>query len=348
MGKISYFSVLYLLLIKKLSLIKDSDDICKWIIIQHMDFNKNISVVVSVFNEEAVVASFWNELKRVIKQLSEKGLGFEVIFVNDGSTDNTPEILDGIASGTPGTKVVHFSKNFGHEAAMLAGIENATGDAIICMDADLQHPPSTIPSMTECFAEGAEVITMIRDQRSKSGWVKKIASSLFYRTINMLSKGDFEPMASDFFLISKRVAEIIVNNYREKTRFLRGLIQSVGFEKRSLSYTAPKRVAGKSKYSFMRLFLLSLSAIATFSHMPLRLGLGLGVMFGAFSLIVGIYSVIMKFAGQPFSGYTTIVLLMSLGFAMLFTVIGIIGEYIGYIFTEVKNRPVYIIERITG
>ncbi len=313
-----------------------------------MDIQKKISVVVSVYNEEDVVVSFWSELSRVIKQQNKLGFGFEVIFVNDGSSDKTPDLLNGIASGTQAAKVIHFSRNFGHEAAMLAGIEHAAGDAVICMDSDLQHPPSEIPLMTERFTEGSEIVTMTRDHRSGGGWMRKLGSTVFYRAINLLSKGDFEPMASDFFLISKRVAGLIVNNYREKTRFLRGLVQSVGFKKSSLTYIAPRREAGKSKYSFFRLFLLSLSAIATFSHMPLRLGLGLGVLFGGFSMAVGIYSIIMKFAGQPFSGYTTIVLLMSFGFAMLFIVIGIIGEYIGYIFTEVKNRPVYIIDRIVN
>jgi dolichol-phosphate mannosyltransferase len=147
-------------------------------------------------------------------------------------------------------------------------------------------------------------------------------------------------------MISKRVAEVVTTEYPERTRFLRGLIQSVGFKKASIPFVAPNRAAGQSKYSLTRLFFFSLSAIATFSHIPLRLGLAIGLLFGGFSFVVAIYSVVMKFLGEPFSGYTTIVVLISLGFSLLFIVIGIIGEYIGYIFNEVKGRPTYIIDRI--
>lgn len=308
---------------------------------------KTISVVVSVYNEEDVILLFCDELFRVLSLQKEPPITFEVIFVNDGSTDRSQLLLDEIVSSTSFARVIHFSRNFGHEAAMLAGIEHATGDAVICMDSDLQHPPSCIPQMVAQYIQGHEIITMIRDQRADGGILKKISSSLFYWTINVLTKSSFEPMASDFFLISTRVARIITSEYKEKTRFLRGIIQSVGFQKTALPYRAPKRKAGKSKYSIFRLFFLSLSAIATFSHVPLRLGIALGLLFGGFSLLVSIYSLFMKIMGQPFSGYTTIVVLLSSSFAMLFIVMGIIGEYIGYIFTEVKNRPGYIIDRVT-
>lgn len=310
-----------------------------------------ISVVVSVFNEEEVLFSFWKELSRIIKQRGNDTSRYEIIFVNDGSNDKSAEILDNISdSSTAGTtvKVIHFSRNFGHEAAMLAGIEHANGEAIICMDADLQHPPTCIPKMIEEYFNGYDILLMIRDQRDDGGWIKKITSSLFYHIINILSKEKFEPMASDFFLISQRVAQQIIKHYGERTRFLRGIIQSIGFKRKSLPYVAPMRKAGKSKYSLFKLLFFSLSAIATFSNIPLRLGLALGIMFGGFSFITGIYSIIMWFVGQPYSGYTTLVLLLSLGMAMLFLVIGIIGEYIGYIFAEVKNRPLYIIDRVSS
>ncbi len=313
--------------------------------------SKKISVVVSVYNEEDVLLLFWKELEQIFQKSGNGTTRYEVIFVNDGSTDKSAEILDKIASGTSARtiiEVIHFSRNFGHEAAMLAGIEHATGDAIICMDADLQHPPSCIPEMVEEYLKGFEVLLMIRNQRDDGGWTRRITSSFFYHVINILSNEQFEPMASDFFLISDRVAKLIVRNYGERTRFLRGIIQSIGFKRKTLPYTAPRREAGKSKYSVFKLFFFSLGAIATFSNVPLRLGLAFGIIFGGFSFIIGIYSIIMWFVGQPFSGYTTIVMLLSLGFSMLFIVAGIIGEYVGYIFSEVKNRPLYLIERISS
>ena len=189
---------------------------------------------------------------------------------------------------------------------------------------------------------------MVRKQRADGGMIKRITSSLFYSILNRISEGQFKPNATDFYLISKRVAKVIATNFPEKTRFIRGLIQTIGFKSTSIPFSAPERLAGQSKYSLYKLFLLSISAIATFSHVPLKLGIGIGLIFSGFSLFITIYSFAMKFLGEPFSGYTSLIILMSLGFSLLFIVIGIIGEYIGFIFREVKNRPSYIIERVTG
>jgi len=310
-------------------------------------YHVNVSIVVSVFNEEEMIGLFWEDLNKVIINNKDLFQNWEVLFLNDGSTDNSALLLDEISAGDKNVKVIHLSRNFGHEAAMYAGISHARGDAVICMDSDLQHPPACLINMIEEYNRGVEVITMKRKHIEDEGFMKKIASQIFYRIINRLSDSTFEPNASDFFLVSKRVAGIVVEQYGERTRFLRGLIQTVGFRKTSLDYISPKRPAGKSKYSISYLFFLSLSAIASFSHIPLRLGLGIGVLFGLFSFIVGAYSLIMYFLGDPLSGYTTIVLLVSFGFSLLFIIIGIIGEYIGYIFSEVKNRPLFIIDRIS-
>jgi dolichol-phosphate mannosyltransferase len=307
-----------------------------------------LSVVVSVYNEEQVIPLFWDEFYKVLELNSNSSERFEVIFVNDGSSDGSADLLDSIAKSNSNVKVIHFSRNFGHEAAMLAGIDIAQGDSIVCMDSDLQHPPSCINQMLEKRTEGYEVITMVRNYRADGGIIKRITSPLFYWIFNKLSRGQVEPNVSDFFLISNRVAKTITENYTERTRFLRGLVQSIGFKKTSLPFVAPNRAAGDSKYSISRLFFFSLSAIATFSHIPLRLGLAIGLIFGGFSFIVGVYSIVMKFLGEPFSGYTTLVVLMSLGFSLLFIVLGIIGEYIGFIFSEVKKRPIYIIDRISS
>lgn len=306
-----------------------------------------ISLVVSVYNEEEMIRLFWNQLSGEIGR-KEMPCKFEVIFVNDGSTDNSASLLDELAAGNKNVKVIHFSRNFGHECTMLAGIDHAGGDAVICMDSDLQHPPSCLKDMIRAFSDGAGVVTMKRVSSENKAFGGNIASRMFYRLINSLSDYKFEPNASDFFLISARVAEIIARQYPERTRFLRGLIQSVGFRQVSLEYSSPERAAGKSKYSLSRLFFLSFSAIASFSHIPLRLGLGIGLIFGLLSFLIGAYSIVMHFLGNPMSGYTTIVVLLSFGFALMFVVMGIIGEYIGYLFSEVKKRPLFIIDRISG
>jgi polyisoprenyl-phosphate glycosyltransferase len=306
-----------------------------------------VTIVVSVYNEEEVINLFWNELSKAIHQ-ADLPAKFEVIFVNDGSTDNTASMLDELSAGNENVKVIHFSRNFGHECTMLAGITHAGGDAVICMDSDLQHPPSCLKDMIRAFSEGAGVVTMKRVSSENKAFFAKFTSRMFYRLINSLSDYKFEPDASDFFLVSARVAEVITRQYPERTRFLRGLIQSVGFRQVSLEYSSPERPAGSSKYSLSRLFFLSFSAIASFSNIPLRLGLGIGLIFGLISFLIGAYSIARHFLGSPMSGYTTIVVLLSFGFALMFVVMGIIGQYIGYLFSEVKKRPLFIIERVSG
>ncbi len=310
-------------------------------------YHVNVSIVVSVYNEEEMIRLFWEDLKKVIRNNIAIFQNWEVLFINDGSTDNSALLLDEISAGDNNVKVIHFSRNFGHEAAMYAGISHARGNALICMDADLQHPPSCLLNMLEEFNRGVEVVTMKRKHGKDEGFMNKFSSQIFYRILNRLSDSTFEPNASDFFLISKRVARIVVEHYGERTRFLRGLIQTVGFKKTSLDYVSSRRQAGTSKYSISRLFFLSLSAIASFSHVPLRLGLAIGVLFGLFSFFIGAYSLIMHFFGNPWSGYTTIVMLLSFGFSLLFIIIGIVGEYIGYLFNEVKQRPLFITDRIS-
>jgi dolichol-phosphate mannosyltransferase len=304
-----------------------------------------ISIIVSVYNEEEAINLFWSELKNVLTSATFENFHFEVLMVNDGSGDRSEQLIDAIAAAEPMVKGIHFSKNFGHEAAMLAGIENATGAAIICMDADLQHPPESLKEMIAAFQDGYQVVTMTCIKREDAGIIKRLSSNLFYKIFNKISGGQFEPNASDFFLISKRIALILKHDFSERTRFLRGIIQTIGFRKINITFVAPKRAAGTSKYSIRRLFFFSLTAIATFSHVPLRLGLGIGLIFGLFSLLIGIYSIIEKFLGEPFSGYTTIITLLSFGFSLIFIVLGIIGEYIGFIFSEAKKRPHYIIDR---
>lgn len=313
------------------------------------DINENskslrkLSVVVSVYNEEKALREFYKETNKILEQIRKSGWEHELIFVNDGSSDNSLSILEELAKEDHDVKLISFSRNFGHEAAMIAGIDHSTGDGIICMDADLQHPPECIPQIIEKFSAGYEVINMVRIKNKSAGLVKNITSSGFYWLINHISDVHFEPNASDFFAISSHVAQVLKDNYREKVRFLRGYVQNVGFKKTNIEYEARARVAGESKYSIKKLFIFSINTILCFSNMPLKLGIYAGVFSAALGVLVMVYTLCTR-QGAP-SGYATIVVLLCFMFAMMFLLIGIIGEYIAILFTELKDRPVYIVEK---
>ena len=226
---------------------------------------------------------------------------------------------------------------------MIAGIDNASGDGVVCMDADLQHPLECISQIIEKFEEGYEVISMVRLANKSAGIIKNITSKCFYKVINILSdQAKFEENASDFFAISKNVASVLKSNYREKVRFLRGYVQSVGFKKTTLEYTAAERAGGESHYSIKKLLRFSISTIVCFSDFPLKLGMYAGFGSALIGIIVLIYSLI-TMQGAP-SGYTTLVTLMCFMFAVLFVVIGVLGQYMAVMFSELKDRPIYIVE----
>lgn len=301
---------------------------------------KLLSVVVSVYNEEKALGKFYKEATEVLRTAAWE---YELIFVNDGSTDSSLETLTSLASADARVKVVSFSRNFGHEAAMIAGLDYSRGDGIICMDADLQHPPECIPGIIKLFEEGYEVINMVRTKNKTAGLVKNITSSGFYWLINHISDVHFEANASDFFAVSRHVAQVLKDSYREKVRFLRGYVQNVGFKKTTMEYEARARVAGESKYSIKKLFVFSVNTILCFSNMPLKLGIYAGIFSALLGLGVMVYTLLTR-QGAP-SGYATIVVLICFMFAMMFAIIGIIGEYIAILFSELKDRPVYIVEQ---
>ncbi|SHO80673.1 Glycosyltransferase [hydrothermal vent metagenome] len=302
-----------------------------------------ISIIVSVYNEEKVLNAFYQKLNSVISKIDN--YIFEILFVNDGSIDNSEDILIELSTNDSNIKVINFSKNFGHEAAMIAGIDKASGDFIICMDSDLQHPPKEIINILQKAQDGYNIINMVRISNKKEKLWKRFSSKLFYKLINIISDIKFEPNASDFFMISKEVADIFRNNYREKIRFLRGYIQMVGFKKTTIKFHTEERFAGDSKYSMLSLIKFAIGIIFTFSNLPLRLGLYASFISFLIGIIIVISTIYMKLNGtySP-DGYTTIVVLLSFFFSILFLIIGIIGEYLRMIFEESKERPIYIIK----
>ncbi len=298
-----------------------------------------LSVVVSVYNEEQALPLFYRTTSPILKSLT---WDYELIFVNDGSADGSLTILRNLAEQDDRVKVIGFSRNFGHEAAMIAGIDYAKGDAVVCMDADLQHPPECLPAIIQKLESGYGVINMVRTQNKSAGLIKNITSAAFYRVINTLSDVKFEPNASDFFAVSRQAADVLRRNYREKVRFLRGYVQNIGFHKTTIAYEAHDRVAGESKYSIRKLFAFSVNTILCFSSLPLKLGIYAGVFAALLGVVVMIYTLCTR-QGAP-SGYATIVVLICFMFAILFVIVGIIGEYLAILFSELKDRPVYIVE----
>ena len=302
---------------------------------------KRISVVVSVYNEELSLNQFYKESVPILEECS---WDYEIIFVNDGSIDKSYSILCELAEENKKVHVINFSRNFGHEAAMIAGIDYARGDGIICMDADLQHPPASIPAIIQKFEEGYDVVSMIRSSRADGGMIKKITSSLFYKILNKMSHVKFENNASDFFALSRRVAEVLQKEYRERVRYLRGYVQSVGFNKTTLEYAARSRVAGESHYNLRKLLKFSMTTLCSFSDMPLKLGMYAGGFVGICGFLLMIYTIVCKiFFGTP-GGYATIIVVLCFMFAILLMVIGVIGQYISVLFSEIKGRPIYVVE----
>ena len=303
--------------------------------------SKKISIIVSVYNEEEVLFEFYRETIKVLLLIDNP---YEIIFVNDGSTDGSRSTLFKLSRDDENVKVIHFSRNFGHEAAMIAGIDYASGDYIVCMDSDLQHPPTLLPEIIRKFDSGFDIINMVRTENKSAGILKNITSAGFYKVINKVSDMKLVSNASDFFGISKRVADILRSNYREKTRFLRGYVQNVGFNTTNIKYEARKRYAGESKYSIKKLFRFSMNTIMTFSNLPLKLGMYAGGMAAFLAIIMMIYTVVSFLrVGTP-SGYATIICLICFMFSVLFFIVGIIGEYLGLILAEQKDRPLYIVE----
>jgi dolichol-phosphate mannosyltransferase len=300
-----------------------------------------ISLIVSVYNEEENLNLLWQSIVKVSLTIP---YDIEVVFVNDGSCDDSLSILRSLSSSHLSKQIVNFSRNFGHEAAMYAGFEHAKGDIHICMDADMQHPPRLIPNIIEEWEKGAKIVLMERRKNQADSALKTFITKKFYQILKRISEVNINPLVSDFFMVDEQVRMILCKKYKERNRFMRGLVQSLGFQMTALSFEAPNRNAGESKYTFFSLILLSLDAVTSLSKKPLLIGLYLSVLLAAFSVIMSIYSIIMYFLGNPLSGYTTIVVLITILFAVLFFLMGLLGKYISIIFEEIKNRPIYLKE----
>ena len=305
---------------------------------------KLISIIVPCLNEQEVIPIFYRTVTEVLDSL--ENAEYELLFVDDGSDDRTLKVLKELKKKDRRCRYLSFTRNFGKEAGMYAGLQHAKGDYVVIMDADLQHPPACIPDIIAKFEDGYEVISMIRTKNADAGIIKRITSGAFYKVLNLMSPVKFENNSSDFFAISKNVAGVLRKDYREKIRYLRGYVQSVGFRKTTLEFEAQKREAGESKYSIRKLLHFSINALCSFSDLPLKLGMYSGVFVALCGFILMIFTIINKIVNGAPAGYSTIIVVLCFMFAVVLMVIGIIGEYIAVLFAEIKDRPIYIVRDI--
>ena len=305
-----------------------------------------LDIIVSVYNEAASLPAFHAEATRLVSQLAAEGTDATIVYVNDGSIDESAGLLDRFAA-EPGVRVLHLSRNFGHEAAMLAGLDDCDADQAVFLDADLQHPPEVVRRAMAVARAGHDVVLM-RREAAPGGGLRRACNAAFYRGLAVISALPLEPDASDFFLVGRPVIDVLQREIRERTRFLRGLVQWVGFRRAVLSYTAAPRRSGRSKYHLGRLFSLARDATLAFSTAPLRVAFVAAIAMLLACLATAVYSLGGWWLGNPPSGYTTIMLFSTAVAAAQFGLLGILGEYIGQLVDEAKGRPVYIVARRMG
>jgi predicted glycosyltransferase len=307
---------------------------------------KKISVVIPMYCEEEVADICYKRVVNNLKKLSDK-YSYEIIFINDGSKDSTLEILKKIASNDDNVKIISFSRNFGHQAAVTAGIRNVTGDVVIIMDADLQDPPELFNGMIEKWEEGYEVVYGKRRTREGESIFKLLTAKMFYNTLNKLSEIEIPKDTGDFRLVDRKVIDVIAT-LPEHNKFLRGLFSWVGFNQYPYEYNRVNRVAGKTKYPFKKMFKLATDGILSFSVKPLKIVGAIGIFSVIVSIIILIYSIVsyMFKLNSLTPGWTSIMCTMTFIGGIILISLWMIGEYIARIYEESLGRPEYIIDEL--
>lgn len=303
-----------------------------------------VSVVIPIFNEEETLETLYRRLREVLEAIGEP---YEVIFVNDGSRDGSERLLREFHRRTPAFKTINFSRNFGHQVAVTCGLDHAVGDAIIAMDGDLQDPPEVLPGLVARWREGYEVVYAVRQAR-KENVFKRAAYKSFYWILNRVSYLDIPLDSGDFSLIDRRVVEVL-RAMPERNRFVRGLRTWAGFRQIGYEYAREARFAGESKYSLGKLLKLAFDGLVSYSYVPLRLVSNVGLLVSASALgYMGYLLLARLFGDVTIRGWTsTVVIQLFLGGVQLLS-LGVIGEYVGRIFEEVKQRPHYIVRDRVG
>ena len=304
---------------------------------------KRIEMIVPCFNEGDVLELFYKEVTPVMQSL--KGFDYSFIFVNDGSRDNTLELIKAFAEKDSHVKYISFSRNFGKESAMLAGLRNSTADLVGILDADLQHSPSLIPEMVKAVTEeGYDIAAAKRSDRKGESGFKSLLSGAFYKVANKLTEVEIDPGAQDFRIMKRKVVLSIVS-MAEHNRFTKGIFSFVGFSTKWFSHENRERAAGETKWSIVKLFKYALDGILGFSNAPLKLSFWSGALSFAFGVLYGLVFVIRRIIEhERFISVNLIIALICAVGGLILICLGIIGEYLARIYTEVKNRPMYIID----
>jgi len=303
------------------------------------------SVVIPAYNEEEVIPEAYKRLTAVMQSMDEP---YELVFVNDGSRDSTAQIIADYTQADPHVHLINFARNFGHMPAITAGMEYAKGDAIIIIDADMQDPPEVLPNMAALWKEGYDVVYGKRKERRGEGIFKQWTAKLFYRFINSMVPIDLPIDTGEFRLMDRKVCDA-VNRLGEKHRYMRGLVSWVGFRQTAYEYIREERFAGVTKYPLKKMIAFAMDAITAFSYKPLKLATSIGFLI---SLCSFVYMVIILwqrlFTDTTITGWASTMALMLFTQGIVLMILGLMGEYIGRIFEEIKNRPVYIVREVLG
>jgi dolichol-phosphate mannosyltransferase len=307
-----------------------------------------VDVICPVFREAEGIHAFHNQLASVLDGLSDR---YEccVIYVLDPSTDETELRLREICSRDPRVSTLVLSRRFGHQAALVAGLEHATGDAVIMLDSDGQHPPELIPELLSAYEAGADVVQAVRSDSTSTHWLKRATSEAFYRMMSRLAAIDLQVGSADFRLLSRRVVDVFRHQLPERNPFIRGLTSWVGYTVTYVGFTSRERLAGRSKYSLRSLLEFAITGVTSFSKVPIRAAAVVGMVISALSVFYGIFTIV-AYVSQRYvpPGWTSMVAALSFlgGLQLLF--LGLIAEYVGQIFDEVKGRPRYLVDRTLG
>ncbi|MEW6076553.1 MAG: glycosyltransferase family 2 protein [Thermodesulfobacteriota bacterium] len=305
--------------------------------------NTTISIVIPVYNEADILRDC---LPALDQALAAEDIRHEYIFVDDGSTDNSWDILLDISRNRPDLTLISLSRRFGKDIAVFAGIGRAAGKAVVVIDADLQDPPAIIPGLLQKWRQGHDIVIGIRRRRRGENWIRRLAAKIFYKLIQTISDCDLPPDSGDLCLLDRRAVDVILQ-FTERTRYFKGLINWIGFRRGFVEYTREKRKGGKSKWSYMQLTAFAIDAITSYSRLPLRIWTLAGISAAAIGFCYGVYVFVYTIVfGGRVPGYASMVMLiLFLGGIQLIS-IGVISEYIGHLFLEVKNRPLFVIREI--
>jgi glycosyltransferase involved in cell wall biosynthesis len=304
-----------------------------------------LSLVLPVFNEEEVIPELERRLGEFFANLKGVGDAWEVIFVDDGSKDRSLSMLEAMAARDARYKIIGFSRNFGHQVAITAGVDRADGDAVVVMDADLQDPPEIVSQMLDKYRDGYDVVYAMREKRDGETMFKKVTAALYYRLLNRMLGVDIPVDVGDFRLMSRPVV-MTLRALREQHRFVRGLVAWLGFRQTAVKYSRPARFAGETKYPLRKMVRFAIDGITSFSIVPLRFATWLGVLSGVLALVVAVWAVWVKVVqGEAVPGWTTIMMLVAFASSAQLLMTGVLGEYVGRIYEEVKRRPLYVVSK---